>query len=284
MAGRNQNVVRVILAIAAALLIVVLGMLALRQEEPAPRLPTPTAPVPEAAPPKPVPPAPLPPLDRWQMLTAAAIAADAVAGGQALPDDDKALVGRSFTLRLPFGCAGPTPPAKSDGEAAEPWASWRYDARSSALRLRAQPERWGDADWIAALAPDMAIDAVEGFWIERPWTRSERCPAAAAGPEPAAAARTVAIAQFFAPDAPRTLRRGSRPYSVTVRTNEPVADAPRQYDLVISGRVSGFADGQPVHCRDNGGSVPPTCVIAVEYARIAFEDPKSGETLADWIN
>src|SRR3546814_15532996 len=46
-------------------------------------------------------PVPLAPLDRAQLLQAATAAADAVAAGLALPEQNGALVGRTFVIRLP---------------------------------------------------------------------------------------------------------------------------------------------------------------------------------------
>src|SRR3546814_5115234 len=98
------------------------------------------------------------------------------------------------------------------------------------------------SDWSSDVCSSdlLRFDAVEGFWIRRPWTSSERCaPALQPAPETADAgaesdvdeapevagppppvpveSQTVGIAQFFAPEGRRTLRRGTRPYSATVK-------------------------------------------------------------------
>lgn len=243
-------------------------------------------------------PRPLGPLRRAELLAAAAAAADATAMGQALPDTNKALTGRLFTLRLPFGCDGP---AERDERA---WATWSFDATTRTLRLSTRPEQWGDAAWIADLAGNTDHDAVEGFWIRHPWTTSEECPRPAlnggsadapqapppvpgpAHPESVAppVRQTLGIAQFFSPLAPRVLQRGARPYAHTQRVPESQEIASTGFRLGIAGRVSAFADGQPIHCLATSPDLEPVCIIAVEFSRIAFEQPASGETIAEWRN
>lgn len=231
----------------------------------------------------PVTPVPLLPLERPQLLAAAAAAADAVAGGQPLPVQNTSLVGRTFVIRLPFGCNGPLAELESE------WAGWNYNPKTRALKLRAQPELWSNEPWVRAIAGDTPFEAVEGFWVRRPWTNAQSCPAAI-DEEPAdtegdaAERQTVGIAQFFAPGAPRTMRRGSRPYAVTLKAGEDIPDAPREYQLLLSGRVTGFADGQPVHCWNEADSLRPVCLIAAEFSRVAFEDVAGGKTLSEWHN
>src|SRR3546814_14245076 len=97
------------------------------------------------------------------------------------------------------------------------------------------------SDWSSDVCSSdlLRFDAVEGFWIRRPWTSSERCaPALQPAPETADAgaesdvdkapevagppppvpveSQTVGIAQFSAPDGRRTLRRGRRPSSAKI--------------------------------------------------------------------
>src|SRR3546814_1072721 len=83
-------------------------------------------------------PVPLAPLDRAQLLQAATAAADAVAAGLALPEQNGALVGRTFVIRLPFGCGGP------DGEDSGEWAYWSRNPKSGALKLVAKPHIWDE--------------------------------------------------------------------------------------------------------------------------------------------
>lgn len=247
-------------------------------------------------------PVPLAPLDRAQLLQAATAAADAVAAGLALPEQNTALVGRTFVIRLPFGCGGP------DGEDSGEWAYWSRNPKSGALKLVAKPHIWDEPDWVRALAGELRFDAVEGFWIRRPWTSSERCaPALQPAPETADAgaesdadeapevaeppppvpveSQTVGIAQFFAPEGRRTLRRGTRPYSATVKARPGTPPTkPQGYRLVLSGRITGYPDGQPVHCWNRGAGIRPVCLVAVEFSRVAFEDPADGSIISEWVS
>ncbi|SCY15552.1 hypothetical protein SAMN05660666_00860 [Novosphingobium aromaticivorans] len=224
----------------------------------------------------------LAPIGRIDLIAAFGRASDAVAAGQALPDANRQLVGRTFSLKLPFGCDG-----EADKERPA-WAGWTLDRNRQALKLSAAPERWTDAAWAKSIAGDMAHEAVEGFWIERPWTSSEECPAGNPASEsglPASDERqTMGIAQFFAPDSPRTFQRGSRPYAHTIRVREPADVEGRTYRFAVSGRVTGFPDGQPIHCVQDAPDRRPVCLMAVELARVSFEDPRDGTVLVEWRN
>lgn len=221
-------------------------------------------------------------LNRNDFLTAFARAIDATAAGQSLPDFNRQLVNRTFTLKLPFGCAGQ---ASTESPA---WAGWTFEPKRQALKVFAAPERWTDADWAKSIAGDLVHEAIEGFWIERAWTNSEDCPAGKAVTQADNNAskdrQTIGIAQFFAPDSPRTFQRGSRAYSHTIRVREPTQTEGRTFHLALSGRVTGFRDGQPIHCVQDSPDRRPVCLIAVELARVAFEDSRDGSILAEWRN
>ncbi len=249
---------------------------------------------------KPALPIALQPVDRKAMLALASVAADAAASGAVPPASGKAMVGRDFELRLPFGCAG----QDDEGEAAK-WAGWSLDSRSRVLRLRARPERWGKTPLAKALLPDGGYEVVEGFWIERPWTLSEACPPHPASPDeaagasgaaeqpapqeaegtedtPAAEAQSIGLAHFLTAQAPRRLHLGRRPFAVS-RKIEAGAEAGSQgFRLVLKGRLSSFPDGQPVRCEARVAEARPVCLVAVDFSAIAFEDPASGETMASW--
>jgi len=244
-------------------------------------------------PPNPPSPAPVPiatvaPVGRADLLAAAAAAADEVAAGNALPKANLELIDRTFELRLPFGCGGGM---HSD------WGEWSIDPKTRVLRISVRPQLSGDNQTIKALAVGLAYDAAEGFWMTRPWTRSEDCPtplspeAAPASPVggdvPAAAPNaspmhTFAIVQYFSPDAPRTLRRGSRPYSYTGKVTETKTVGVKGFHLKLAGRIRGFGDGQPIHCVNTTPSKPPICAVAVEFTQVVLEDAATGESLAEW--
>ncbi|WP_374409762.1 hypothetical protein [Novosphingobium colocasiae] len=236
----------------------------------------------EVAPVQPTEATPLAPIGRADLIAAFARAGDAAAAGRPLPDADRQLVGRTFSLKLPFGCSGE---ANKEHPA---WAGWVLDRNRQALKLFAAPERWTDAAWVKSIAGNMAYEAVEGFWIERPWTRSEECPVADVGSDAGLAAsderQTMGIAQFFAPDSPRTFQRGSRAYAHTIRVREPAEVEGRTYRFAVSGRVTGFPDGQPIHCVQDSPDLRPVCLIAVELAQVSFEDPRDGTVLVEWRN
>jgi hypothetical protein len=219
----------------------------------------------------PAPPAPVPPLGRAGLLAAASAAADATAAGQPLPEQNRALIGRSFEIRLPFGCTGPM------AQPAAQWAGWTYDPAAGSLKLVASNQFAELPPWLASVTGDQPIDAAEGFWIERPWTSSEACPTGGAADT---ARQTLGIVQFFAPDAPRTIQRRTRPYTATIRSEAPPGEG-ITYRLALSGRVVGFADRQPIRCWNEADHLPPVCLIAVEISRTAFENA-DGDILSEW--
>ena len=226
---------------------------------------------------------------RADLLSAAALAADEVAAGNPLPKSNLELTDRTFELRIPFGC--------DDGISGR-WGEWTVDPKTRVLRIRVRPERWTDDPTFRQLASGMAYDTAEGFWIERAWTRSEQCPpnprpdlappaspaahSSAESVPPPVPARTFALVQYFSPDAPRNLRQGSRPYSYTAKLPKAETAIPTGFRMKLIGRISGFSDGQPIHCLNGSPAQQPTCAAAVEFARVILEDAETGETLTEW--
>lgn len=239
---------------------------------------------------QPLPVATTTPVGRAELLAAADAAADEVAGGNALPKANLELVDRTFELRLPFGCGGAIPAELGE---------WSIDPKTRVLRINVRPQAWGDDPTIKTLAAGATYDAAEGFWIARPWTRSENCPSSLSSvgapsspvgdPAPTAAPdaphiKTFAIVQYFSPDAPRTLRRGSRPYSFTGKVPETGTFGAKGFRLKLTGRIRGVGDGQPIHCVVITPSRPPVCAAAVEFTQVVLEDAATGESLAEWGN
>ena len=228
-------------------------------------------------------------LGRADILAAAVAAADDVAAGNPLPQANLELVNRSFELRLPIVCG--------NGETGA-WGSWRVDPSTNVLRVSFSRQNWEAQPLFAQLAKDLAYETAEGFWIERPWTRSEQCPPALANvarpdktasheatPAPAAEPapeERLAIVQFFSSDAPRMLRRGKRPYAYTAKLPKDAQATDRAFRIKIEGRITGYADGQPVHCVITQAARPPVCAVAVEFDKVVLEDAKTGENLAEW--
>jgi hypothetical protein len=233
----------------------------------------------------------LEPVGRAELLVAAGAAADQTAAGNALPASNLPLKNRSFELRLPFGCRGTT---------VGNWGEWRLDPGTRVLRVSFRPQNWGSDPSFRAAANGTAYDAAEGFWIERPWTRSEDCPAeagAGASPPPAATPeggpaslsqaampepQTLALVQYFSPEAPRTMRRGNRPYTFTAKQPADDASPDRAFRARVTGRIVGFGDGQPVHCVTRAPARQPLCIVAVEFTKVILEDAATGETLEEW--
>lgn len=251
---------------------------------------TSTVEIPDRPPAQTLPVATVTPVGRADLLTAAGAAADDVAGGNPLPKANLELVDRSFELKLPFGCGG-TAPAD--------WGKWSIDPKTRVLRITVRPQVWGDDPTIKTLAAGATYDAAEGFWISRPWTRSETCPPSVPpGAAPVSATgdqtpdavpdappiETFAIVQYFSPDAPRTLRRGSRPYSYTGKVPETGIFGTKGFRLKLAGRIRAFGDGQPIHCVNINPSRPPVCAAKVEFMQVALEDVATGESLVDWGN
>lgn len=224
-------------------------------------------------------PAITPPLGRRDLLAAAAAAADAYAAGDAATTANAELVGRRFEIRIPFGCYGASPE-----EAAAP-LRWNYDADAKALRISAAPEAWTDIPWLRVLVGN-EVEAVEGFWIPRPWSNSEACPTPEARmalppilPMPQ---QTVGLAQLFEAGGSRVHRRDGEPYRTVEKVELEALQATEGFRLVLSGRVGALPNGQPVGCHGAGAELRPVCLIAVEFDRVAIENPISGEQLAEW--
>ena len=150
---------------------------------------------------------PAPALDRAALLEAVARAASAHAAGSDDSDAQAALDGRRFAIRLRFGCAGPT------GEASTDALRWRVKSDAS-LEITATPDLSLDAPQLAG-ALTQTVEAVEGFWIERPWLLSDACPAPLgdANATPTAPDHSIGIAQYYTAEGSRTERRSGRAYT-----------------------------------------------------------------------
>ncbi|MGA0604739.1 hypothetical protein ACO2Q0_01960 [Phenylobacterium sp. VNQ135] len=235
------------------------------------------APPEPAAPPQTAPtPPPTPPVvGRAELLAAVAAAASAVAAGDPPPAAAGALAGRRFALRLPFGCFGPSPDAA---------AGYAYDATKQVLKLSARPEPWTDADWARELAGTPSTEAIEGFWIRRPWMAAEACPKAAPAPMIAPAPETVGLAQVFEEGGSRLQRRAGRPYEATEKLETEPPPGQGGFRLALEGRVAApAAGGGPIRCRAAHPDTPPLCLVLVDIDRVAFEDA-AGRQLAEWRN
>lgn len=250
---------------------------------------------PPAAPAIPTPP---PPLGRAELLQAVEAAQAAYAAGEAYPAAAAGLADRRFSVRLPFGCHGPS---AEDG--------YTFDAERRTLRLSVAPRTWTEAAWARDLVGTPTTETIEGFWIRRPWLPAESCPAvgptspaleagarAAAGPADADAAvpaaprpmaadspETVGLAQVFEKGGSRLQRRGGRAYEVTRKLEADEVPGVGGFRLVLEGRIAPGPDNRPVNCRGDNPDRRPVCLVRVELERVAFENA-GGEMLAEWRN
>ena len=237
------------------------------------------------APARPSLPAPIPALSRGDLINAADIAGSAYAAGDKLSGTDP-LVGRSFSVKIAFGCSGPTP---ATAVTADPSgiASWSLKNEGEAIELQMTPGEWAGSALIAggAEAPDW--EAVDGFWITRPWLGSENCPSVAGDPlqtaDRSVDPQTVGLAAIFETDGSRIGRRNGRAYTHTIRSTggTPLQPPAEGFRLVLEGRIASYPDGRATRCRAAGQDQRPVCVVATRLDRVAFEEA-NGKLLSEW--
>lgn len=242
--------------------------------------PAPSQPIPVIdAPPMPSQP---PALDRVALLQAMDAASNAYAAAKMF--DGKDLVGRRFTVRQAFGCEGASAPAPEDapGDGLGRW-SWGEERRT--VRVSLAPGDWLGSALVTGGA--QSWEAVEGFWLDRPWLRQDDCPGVAADPLASgpggASAQVAGIAAVFEAQGSRLSRRNGREYGHVVRGKDGApATAPTQgYRLVLEGRLAAFDDGSPIRCRATTAQQRPVCIAAAAVDRVAFEDAR-GALLSEW--
>lgn len=250
------------------------------------RDPAPAAPPPSTSGPGPASPAATPlntALDRRELLSAVDRAASNYAAGAA-DAAARPLVGRQFDIRLAFGCEGAeTPPADGSGDGL---ARWSWGADRETIRLSLTPGDWTRSALIAGSGQDR-WEAVEGFWVARPWMDADGCPSLRADPLAggplAPSPQTVGLAAVFESGGSRLGRRNGRAYTHVIRqTGEvPLIALDAGYRVRLQGRVTAFPDGRAIRCRAAHANQRPVCVAAVQLDRVAFETP-TGETLSEW--
>lgn len=275
--------------------LVLAGALAGCRQQPAPPVEEPVANLPSAV-------RPNPPLDRAGLLAAVAQAASAAASGAALPAELRSLDGRQFEVRIRFGCRGPSTGPTTN------WLTWSYDSETRIIRVEARPTISEEEPVVAKI--DGEFEAVEGFWIPRPWLLQAVCPATAAvqpeaeqeAPESNAAAaeaapreeegaeqaeplplrQRVGIAQFFTDTDSRTGRRDNRPYQARNTLDQGQAISSQGFNLVLSGRLRGLPGRGVIECSAVDADTPPDCIVSAEFQRVWIEQPETGKVIADW--
>jgi hypothetical protein len=219
------------------------------------------------------------PLGRREIIELARDQAAAYAAG-VTPPPQAALIGRRFSLKLPFGCSGP-----EIGDGAEQ-AHFEYDAVKKTIKLVARAGDWATLPIIQSLADSGGIEDVEGFWLPRPWSYAETCPPHREGPAPAtptpADGQSLGLARVFRAQGSRLLRRDGRPYEFVRRIAKgEVPPLTASYQLILEGRIVGFGGDQAIRCWSEGSDHRPICLYGVEFDRVAFEDAQ-GKLLAEW--
>ena len=124
-------------------------------------------------------------LGRADLLALARGAADAYASGTPLPKEVSDATGRRFDLLMPLGC-------NSASDHAPGSSSWSYDDKRGRLHITIPPVSWTAADW--TLSDDTPVEAIEGFWIARPWSSSSACPPSVSDPAQADASAATSTA------------------------------------------------------------------------------------------
>lgn len=249
-------------------------------------------------------PDPAPAMDRADLLAAVAKAASAAFAGADDLQAQRLLDGSPFELHIRFGCGGP------DAAAFDAGLGWTFEGEERTLRVRARPTI-SDRDPVVVRVVQAVGDgteAVEGFWIPRPWLISAACPPAlpgrsgqpaaeaeiadesteteaqeaSAAPVPVPAFPKVGIAQFFTDAEPRGRRRKSRAYESVKTLAESERPSASGFDLVLSGRLRSLAGGRVIACVATGPDSPPDCIISADFDEVRIELPDTRDVLAQW--
>lgn len=230
-------------------------------------------------------------LSRADIIAIANAAADAASSGSKLPDSVNAADGSRFEINLPFGCNGP---ALEDSR--EP-LQWRYDTKSSSLRISVAPTEFDTGEWLedassSAGSSDASTaqqQAIEGFWIARPWSSRETCetgtaPAAPLGVDAVTLpGQTLGLAQIFTVEDTGNARRGGKPYESVKRVVEKDLKIDQGLRVRLRGRVARFPGGSMIRCRQPVSKEQrPICLVAVAFDDVAIENPATQATIATW--
>jgi hypothetical protein len=261
----------------AVFLALVIGGLVITRR-PAPPSPAEAAASPSAAAPQAVAlPQPPPPLGRAELIDAADLAASQHAAGEPAPST--VLAGRRFAMNLPFGCEG----AAVD-LAAQP-NGWTLDEQRNTLRVKVTPEVLTESPVLRAVEGSAQIEAAEGFWIDRPWTRTENCPpAVTAGAEMTPDRQSLALVELFGPGSKRSHRRGERGYEAVQAIEPGKIDLRAGLRLRVEGRLAAIGDGPPIGCWSESPQQRPTCLISARFERIAITDATGDRVFAEWTD
>lgn len=244
------------------------------------------------------------PLTRRDLLLATFEAASAIALGTDDRDQQRALAGKTFSLRIRW-CAGDTA------------FKQQFDLIRRVLKVSLVP----DIDRSSAVLAGIGADADEatGFWLPRPWMLAAGCPivsrqalqstegadsralslnspvswkAQSAKPSPNEAnstqasqaqsrfpARLVGIIEWIRADDPRIGPNHRRSYAITRRVSDE--EQPGPVELVIEGRLSPLPNSKVIQCEVTDPNQPPACLLSVSMDRVRLEG-SDGKLLAEW--
>jgi hypothetical protein len=276
----TAKLVLIMTAAAAVFALVAIVVFSTRREAQNAPTPPPPAPAPAAEPAQVAPPA-APVLSRADLIEAAGAAASAYASGANATSAEPTLAGRRFRVVLSFGCNGPQ--TRDSGD----FASWSAGQDGGTIRISIRPQIWTDSSFVRELGGSEEIEAVQGFWIPRPWMASEDCPAQMVDPLEAAppppSPQTLGLAVFRKKGDSRLGSRDEHPYETVIKAPAPGQPAaPQGFRLVLEGRLDSYADGSAVRCRSVSPDQRPVCLFRVDLGRVAVVDPVSGQQIAEW--
>jgi hypothetical protein len=79
------------------------------------------------------------------------------------------------------------------------------------------------------------------------------------------------------------LRHSEHPYSFTRKLDPTNADLlSHSYRLVLAGTITGYPDGQSLHCWSEAADHQPICIYAVTLETVSFQDAATGKILTSW--
>ena len=229
-------------------------------------------------------------LARGDVIGIANAAADAASAGQPMPLSVTAADAQRFEIYLPFGCDGPV-----SGDSIEPFR-WRYDSETASLRISVAPVAFDPEEWLHAQSPGRsggeptaASEAIEGFWVTRPWSSQETCareadPSAQRGTDPVTLpGQTLGLAQVFTDEDSRSARRGGKPYESVTRLKQDDLRIDQGLRVRLRGRITRFPEGATVRCRQPAGKEQrPVCLLAVTFDDVAIDNPATKDVIATW--
>ena len=219
---------------------------------------------------------PPPAVDRAAFLKAVAAAASARTSetqGRAAQQLD----GRRFAIRIRFGCGGPSPATSTAA------LRWSHEEGGKSFGIYAKPDL-SLADEPLKDISNQTIEAVEGFWIPRPWQIEDACPAVRDedGEATLPAPQLVGIAQYFTAEDSRVGRRSGRPYIATQTISSP-GELPRSgLVLLLEGRFEAWPGGDVIRCVGSGRNRQPACIASAHLDRAAFLQPTDDSVIAEW--